>query len=178
MTRVIASNPRTFGLEGAPDATYAGENHLGKGVDMADWPGGDCPACGEWMPPKQVHCRECRQLLNPELALSSVEIPEFVPLQELDAMVEVAPQGLFVACPKCGDELKIARKYLGERVQCKFCQAPFRLDPTNPKVRAADVYATCAHCQQQLRFAAKYVGVKVACRFCNGKLNVVSPSAS
>ncbi len=145
---------------------------------MADWPGGDCPACGEWMPPKQVHCRECRQLLNPELALSSVEIPEFVPLQELDAMVEVAPQGLFVACPKCGDELKIARKYLGERVQCKFCQAPFRLDPTNPKVRAADVYATCAHCQQQLRFAAKYVGVKVACRFCNGKLNVVAPSGS
>lgn len=141
---------------------------------MSDWPGGNCPACNEWMPPKQVHCRECRHLLNPELYLSSVEIPEFVPLQELDVIAEISPAGLFIPCPKCQAELKIAKKYLGERVQCKFCQAPFRLDPTNPRIRQSDVYSKCPHCQESLRFASKYLGVKVACRFCNGKLKVLS----
>lgn len=143
---------------------------------MTAWPGGNCPACGEWMPPNMVHCRECRQLLNEELYRSSVDIPEFVPLQELGSMIEITPVGLFCPCPKCRQELKINRKYLGQRVQCKFCQAEFRLDPTNPAVRQADVYATCAHCQQQLRFAVKYVGLKVACRYCGGKLHVLTPS--
>ncbi|HUQ69077.1 MAG TPA: hypothetical protein VM165_06120 [Planctomycetaceae bacterium] len=140
---------------------------------MAEWPGGDCPACGAWMPPKQIHCRECRQLLNPELTKSSVEMPVFVPLQELGVMIEVTPVGLYCECPKCQAELKIARKYLGERVQCKFCQSEFRLDPTSPAVRQADVYAPCPHCDQQLRFDPKYIGVKVACRYCNGRLHVV-----
>ena len=144
---------------------------------MTAWPGGDCPACGEWMPPNMVHCRECRQLLNLELARSSVEIPEFVPLQELDSMVEVAPAGLYYPCPKCRGDLKINRKYLGQRIQCKFCQAEFRLDPTSPAVRQADVYSTCPHCQQQLRFDPKYLGTKVACRFCGGKLHVQKPGS-
>ncbi len=69
------------------------------------------------MPAKQVHCRECRQLLNPELSLSSVEIPAFVPLQELEAIVDVVPKGVFTPCPKCSQELRIAHKYLGNRVQ-------------------------------------------------------------
>ena len=112
-------------------------------------------------------------MLNPELSMSSVEIPTFMPLQELDAWAEIFPKGLFVACPKCQSELKIAHKYLGERVQCKFCQAPFRVESTNPKVRTADVYSQCPHCQEMLRFARKYVGVKVACRFCQGKLQVL-----
>lgn len=126
------------------------------------------------MPPRQIHCRECRQLLNPELSLSSVEIPEFVPLQELDSLAEITPKGVFVKCPKCSEELKIASKYLGERVQCKFCDAPFRLNVTSPKVRTADVYSTCPHCQESLRFARKYIGVKVACRFCGGKLQILA----
>lgn len=140
---------------------------------MSEWTGGPCPACGEWMPPMQVRCRECRQLLNPELSADSVEIPEFFPLQELDSMIEIAPKGIFTSCSQCKQELKIAYKYLGERVQCKFCQAPFRLESTSPKVRQADVYSSCPHCEQQLRFAQKYLGVKVACRFCNGKLQVL-----
>lgn len=143
---------------------------------MAEWPGGPCPQCGEWMPPNMIHCRECRQLLNPELNRSSVEMPAFVPLQELDSMVEITPVGLFCTCPHCRQELKINRKYLGQRVQCKFCQADFRLDPTSATVRKADVYAPCPHCQQQLRFDQKYIGAKVACRFCSGKLQILQPA--
>jgi uncharacterized protein (DUF983 family) len=144
---------------------------------MTEWPGGDCPVCGEWMPPNMVHCRECRQLLNLELAKSSVEIPEYFPLQEIDSMVEINPSGLYVPCPKCREELKINRKYLGQRVQCKICQAEFLLDPTGPAVRQADVYSKCPHCDQQLRFDPKYLGRKVACRFCGGKIHIVQTSS-
>lgn len=144
---------------------------------MSAWPGGPCPNCGEEMPPNMVHCRECRALLNPELNRSSVEVPAFIPLQELDAMVELTPIGLFVACPECHQELKINRKYLGQRVQCKFCSADFRLDPASPPIAEADVYSKCPHCEQELRFANKYIGVRVACRFCGGKIHIVAPEA-
>lgn len=141
---------------------------------MPTWPGGPCPKCGEDMPAAMVHCFHCRTLLNPELEHDSVEIPPFVPLQEIESMIEVVPAGCFVNCPDCGRELKIARKYAGERVQCKFCQVPFRLDITSPAARAADVYAKCPYCDENLRIAAKYIGLKVACRFCNGKLQIAT----
>lgn len=140
---------------------------------MPAWPGGCCPNCGDEMPPNMIHCRTCRTLLNLDLERDSVEIPVFVPLQEVAAMIEIAPLGVFVDCPKCDQELKINSKYLGQRVQCKFCQIDFRLDPVAPLVCEADVYSKCPHCQQDLRFARKYVGVKVACRFCGGKLHVI-----
>ena len=75
-----------------------------------------------------IHCRNCRTLLNPELERDSVEVPVFIPLQELGVMIEIVPTGLFASCPKCAQELKINRKYLGQRVQCKFCNVDFRLD--------------------------------------------------
>ncbi len=143
---------------------------------MAEWPGGNCPQCGEWMPPNMIHCRECRQLLNPELTKSSVEMPTFEPLQELDSMAEVEHAGFYCECPKCQRELKVAKKYLGERVQCKHCQAGLVLDPMSPIILRADVYAKCPHCEQQIRFDPKYMGMKVACRFCQGKLQVLKPS--
>ena len=124
-----------------------------------------------------VHCRECRTLLNPELERDSVEVPIFIPLQELDAMVEISPLGVFVPCPQCQQELKINRKYLGQRVQCKICTADFRLDPANPSIQQADVYSKCPHCDQELRFASKYIGVRVACRFCSGKIQIVEADA-
>jgi len=143
---------------------------------MPTWPGGPCPQCGDDMPPNLIHCRTCRTLLNPELERDSVEVPVFIPLQEIDAMVEITPTGLFVECPKCAQELKINRKYLGQRVQCKFCAADFRLDPSNPVIDGADVYSKCPHCDQELRFAKKYIGVRVACRFCAGKLHIRPPA--
>lgn len=90
-------------------------------------------------------------------------------------MVEIAPTGLFVGCPHCSQELKINRKYIGQRVQCKFCSADFRLDPAAPSVIDADVYSKCPHCDQELRFAKKYIGVRVACRFCSGKIHILPP---
>lgn len=137
---------------------------------MPAWPGGPCPNCGEEMPEAMVRCRNCRALLNTDLEVNSVEVPEFVPLPELDSMAEIEPFGLFFHCPKCDKELKIALKYLGERVACKFCRADFRLDPALTAVRQADVYSKCPHCAKDLRFDPKYVGQKVACRFCGGKL--------
>jgi len=141
---------------------------------MPAWPGGPCPDCGEEMPPAIIHCRSCRKLLNTDLEHDSVEVPEFMPLQELDTMIEIRPAGLFVECPKCEQELKINRKYLAQRVQCKFCDVDFRLDPASPNVMGADVFSKCPHCEKELRFARKYVGVKVACRFCGGKLHVIN----
>ena len=120
-----------------------------------------------------IHCRTCRQLLNLELEKESVEIPAFVPLQEVESVVEITPVGLFIECTSCHQELKINRKYLGQRVQCKFCAADFRLDPTSKLVIEADSYSQCPHCQETLRFASKYVGTKVACRFCHGKVHIL-----
>lgn len=145
---------------------------------MPAWPGGPCPNCGDEMPLNMIHCRSCRTLLNPELERDSVEVPVFIPLQEIGAMIEIVPTGIFTSCPKCSQELKINRKYLGQRVQCKFCEAPLQLDPASPNVTEADVYSKCAHCEQDLRFARKYIGVKVACRYCTGKLHIVSELTS
>ena len=142
---------------------------------MPAWPGGPCPQCGDDMPPNMIHCRTCRQLLNLELEKESVEVPTFVPLQEVESVVEITPMGLFVECSSCHQELKINRKYLGQRVQCKFCAADFKLDPTSNAVMGADSYSQCPHCQEQLRFSSKYIGSKVACRFCNGKVHIVKP---
>ena len=60
---------------------------------MPAWPGGPCPECGEVMPENLVHCQNCRALMNPDLKTDSVEIPEFIPLQEIGSMVEVKPKG-------------------------------------------------------------------------------------
>ena len=95
---------------------------------MTTWIGGPCPDCGDDMPPAMIHCRNCRKLLNTDLEWDSVEVAIFIPLEELDSMIEIVPTGVFVDCPKCVQELKINRKYFGERVECKFCGTDFRLD--------------------------------------------------
>ena len=142
---------------------------------MPAWPGGPCPQCGDDMPQNMIHCRTCRQLLNLELEKDSVEVPTFVPLQEVESVFEITPVGLFVECTSCHQELKINRKYLGQRVQCKFCSADFKLDPTSNAVMGADSYSQCPHCQEQLRYSSKYIGSKVACRFCSGKVHILKP---
>jgi hypothetical protein len=144
---------------------------------MPAWPGGPCPTCGDDMPANVIHCRTCRALLNPELERDSVEIPQFVPLPEVDSMADVAVEGYYIDCPKCRRELKISAKYENERVLCKYCSGDFRLDLAHPSLKNYQVYSKCPHCQEQLRIAPKYVGQLVACRFCNGKLRAVEPTA-
>lgn len=124
------------------------------------------------MPPALIHCQSCRALLNPELETDSVVIPEFVPLQEIESMIEVEPQGHFIVCPACQEELKIAVKYVGCKVACKHCGEHFVHNTAEPRVRA--FYSTCPHCDEQLRASMKYLDTKVACKHCNGHIHCVT----
>lgn len=140
---------------------------------MAAWPGGPCPECGDQMPANLVRCVSCRALLNPELVVPEIISPEFVPLAEVEAVVDVPVNGYFVECPHCRKELRINARYVNQRVACKFCagEFDFRLNP--PRVRRMAFYSSCPHCSKELRAAEKYIGQKVACKHCNGGLRCV-----
>lgn len=142
---------------------------------MSAWPGGPCPQCGEDMPENLIHCQVCRALLNPELEHDSVEIPVFIPLQEIDSMSEVTVRGHYIECPTCVKELRINSKYLGQHVQCKFCNGSF--DYTKASIRTVAVYSACPHCKDEIRAATKYLGLKVACKHCNGKLSLLEANS-
>jgi uncharacterized protein (DUF983 family) len=130
------------------------------------------------MPENIVHCRTCRELLNSDLEHDTVEIPAFVPLQEIASVIELAPRGYYLACPSCSKELRVNAKYIGQRVTCKNCDSTFKLDFDEPNVRKLGFYADCPHCQQRIRMAAKYNGVKVACKHCSGHLIISEPASS
>jgi len=136
---------------------------------MSAWPGGPCPQCGENMPENLIHCQTCRALLNDELKADSVQIPEFIPLQEIESMVQLVLNGNYVLCSSCDKELRIHNKYIGQRVQCKFCKTPFTYDE---KVEVKAMYGRCPHCQEEVRAALKYSGMKVACKHCDGKIQL------
>lgn len=140
---------------------------------MPAWPGGACPQCGEEMPANLVHCRNCRVLLNTDLESDSVEIPQFIPLKELDSYVELQPEGYYVSCPLCDRELRVHKKFLGKHVACNICAGAYTLDFSNPRVEKIGLYADCPHCKQRLRMATKYAGTKVTCKFCSGRLKIV-----
>jgi DNA-directed RNA polymerase subunit RPC12/RpoP len=127
------------------------------------------------MPANVVHCQTCRALLNPDLDPDTVEIPQFVPLQEIGTLVEVQPAGYYLNCPACGEELRIGRKYVGEKVACKHCSHPFRCDIGPGGQSAKWFYAPCPECQQELRVGTKYLGAKVACKHCEAKIHFVQP---
>lgn len=139
---------------------------------MPEWPGGPCPACGEDMPARLVHCRSCRALLNNDLNEDSVEIPLFIPMAELDCKVEMPPRGVFLDCPHCYEELRINQKYVGQQVGCKHCNGTFALNLPLLQDSIRAYYGDCPHCQKELRIGRKYTGIDVVCKFCNGKLNV------
>lgn len=140
---------------------------------MPAWPGGPCPVCGEDMPENLVHCQACRALLNDDLDPDSIHVPEFIPLQELDSMIEVSPRGYFVICSSCDQELRINRKYIGKRVQCKLCESPVDLDLNSGKSIVKAFFADCPHCSKELRAAMKYMDTKASCKFCEGAIHFV-----
>jgi len=140
---------------------------------MPAWPGGTCPECGEFMPVNLIHCQSCRTLLNDDLETDSVEVPEFIPLQDIDAMAQVEPPGYFVDTNNDNVELRINRKYLGKEVQRKDNAGTFLFDLSNPDISIRAFYATCPHCGKEIRAAFKYLGTKVACKYCGGKIHLV-----
>lgn len=140
---------------------------------MPAWPGGPCPACGEEMPAKLIHCQSCRALLNPELESDSVEVPVFIPLREVAAMIDVPHNGYYIGCPICDRELRINKKYTGKTVQCKHCTGQFPFDVSSGKIRVSAYYSSCPHCGEELRAAPKYVGERVACKHCNGQIRLM-----
>lgn len=145
--------------------------------DMADelrgvrgaWKGGPCPGCGVDMPANVVHCIECRTLLNSELTEDSVEIPEFVPLPEIQTMKKAQARGHYVRCGGCSEELRINAKYVGAKVQCRHCDFTFAYDQ---QVERIAMYTNCPHCSEEIRASMRYSGQKVACRFCKGPMEL------
>lgn len=142
---------------------------------MPPWPGGSCPTCGEDMPPNMVRCRKCRTLLNTDLDPDSVEIPAFVPLQEIDSYQAIHPVGCYLLCPHCDTELKIGTKYIGAGVACNHCKGVFKIDPASEETRPRGFYCDCPQCKQRLRLSRKYLDVKVSCKFCGCKLKMTPP---
>ena len=134
------------------------------------WPGGPCPKCGDDMPANVVHCMTCRHMLNSALSDDTIEVPQFVPLQEIDLTEKPAvSRGHYIRCEGCGEELRINAKYLGAAVQCRHCEHTFKYTPEAEKIA---MYADCPHCDKEIRAGMKYVGYSVACRFCNGPLKL------
>ncbi len=127
------------------------------------------------MPPNLIHCFNCRTLLNTDLDSDSVEIPKFTPLQEIAAMEDVIPAGYFVVCPHCREELRIARKYLGQWVACKHCRGQFHFETESGGSQTRAFFAKCPGCDEELRASPKYLGQKVVCKHCGGNLRFVEP---
>jgi len=123
------------------------------------------------MPESLIHCISCRTLLNSDLDEDSVEIPAFVPLQEIESNVDLAPRGYYIQCPECRRELRVNRKLAGASVQCNSCRGKFTFDIS--RVVPIGYYADCPHCKQRLRMSRKYAGLKVACKFCSGRIRLL-----
>ncbi|MFN5298655.1 MAG: zinc-ribbon domain-containing protein [Planctomycetaceae bacterium] len=112
-------------------------------------------------------------MLNTDLESDSIEIPEFVPLQEISAEVRIPVRGYFLDCPSCERELRINARFDGKKVSCKHCAKGFRFQATpDGQAGQLSVYVYCPHCRERLRMASKYVGVKVRCKHCSGQLEV------
>jgi uncharacterized protein (DUF983 family) len=140
---------------------------------MPPWPGGPCPNCGEDMPERMIHCANCRELLNTDLEPDSVEIPEFVPLKEIENVVELNVRGYYLNCPHCQRELRVNSKFLGKSVTCKQCDGTFILEFGESALKPVGVYVYCPHCSDRLRMKNKYLGIKVSCKSCQGRLMAV-----
>lgn len=125
------------------------------------------------MPPRLIHCQTCGALLNSDLQPRAIELPEFVPLQEVASMMEVKPIGFYVSCPNCERELRIHGKYAGQHVQCKFCRKPFEFKPGSNGVSTIAFYTDCPHCKKEIRASKKYLDARVACKLCSGAIHFV-----
>ncbi|WP_246254777.1 hypothetical protein [Alienimonas chondri] len=114
-------------------------------------------------------------MLAPELSEHEFNPPEFTPLAEVDGPTIVRPKGERSRCPGCGEELRVAAKYVGVPVACKKCGEPMTAGTSEHRVA---YLADCPHCQKEIRVGIKYVGQRVQCKFCEGELTVSERAAS
>ncbi len=140
---------------------------------MPAWPGGACPECGDEMPARLIRCATCRALLNNDLNPERIELPEFVPLQEVESVIDAHPIGYYLNCPLCTRELRVHGKYIGQHVSCKFCHKSFALNRKALAAHGVAFYSQCPHCSHEIRAAQKYMGAKVACKYCAGAIQFV-----
>lgn len=153
---------------------------------MPSWPGGACPACGSYMPPRQIHCRECLALLDPDLEsdprhaqwqrtyrrLGDAPQPEFVPLQEISSAAVLLTAGYYFPCPACGHDLKARSEHVGKSIACKSCGHGFEFRPESEEIRLTGAFGDCPYCSARLRVAATHFGRRLKCTACEGELEV------
>lgn len=85
-------------------------------------------------------------------------------------IADADPVGVYIDCPNCRRELRISRKYDGQRVQCKFCTGQFRFATSSPAIQRRAFFVSCPHCLRELRASDKYLGKRAACKNCGGKI--------
>lgn len=155
---------------------------------MPSWPGGACPACGSYMPPRQIHCRECLALLDPELESdpkhsqwyrtyrrsTRAAAPDFVPLQEVASAAVLLTRGYYFPCPNCERELKVRSDHVGRPIACKACRHRFDFRPGDDQIQMTGLFGDCPHCSARVRVAAREIGKQLKCRACDGQIDVPS----
>ena len=153
---------------------------------MPKWPGGACPACGSYMPPRQIHCRECLALLDPDLESdprhsqwhrtyrrsTETAVPDFVPLQEISSAAVLVKRGYLFSCPHCSEELKARTEYVGRTIACKTCQRRLKFQPGSEQTPISGLFGDCPYCSARVRVASKYIGSQLKCAACEGQIEI------
>lgn len=163
---------------------------------MPAWPGGECPECGDLMPPNLITCQTCRALLNTDLQVSFVDIPEFVPLREISAGTTICEQqsessdsgvhtaveprsatakGIFIQCPGCREELKVPVQYVNSSVLCNHCNHQFAPAEKGHQSRLLAYYADCPHCRKRMRKTVGEVKGGCLCEACGNGVKLEVP---
>ncbi len=171
-------------VDAAGEASAIGQCFGAKrGQGMPAWDGGECPECGTYMPANLIHCQSCRARLNLDLAEIHVEIPDFVPLPELNMGSE--PRGEF--SPTEEDSPPALRSpAIGGREAARAL--PSTTDGPGDDADQGDmhsalivpvlgVFVPCPHCAAELKVSRELIGQRVACRHCDAPFDLLPGDA-
>lgn len=162
---------------------------------MSAWPGGNCPDCGDFMPPNLITCQTCRAMLNSSLQVNPVDVPAFIPLKEIETpdieesdtelitsggtetdlskeVLLIESRGAYYNCPNCAEQLKIPKQYFGQPVQCNKCSSNFQMDFNAASEQKTYIYVDCPHCEKRIRSPLEMVNQNIQCNFCKGALYI------
>ena len=160
---------------------------------MSAWPGGACPDCGDFMPPNLITCQTCRAMLNSDLKLNIVDVPDFIPLQEIDPcdlddsdtaiipadppaaklkVLQIEARGIYFLCAGCHQELKIPKQFMKSKIQCKHCSHDFKIKLQDDINRIVATYVNCPHCEQRIRASKNLTNRNIQCEHCHGAMHI------